>query len=93
MKHKPSLVRPHPCDPLGTQKIYRFPNGYGASIVRFYGSYQYAQGLWELAIIRFHGPDVDSFSLTYDTPITGDVIGYLSDDDVEGYLDEISRLT
>lgn len=52
-----------------------FPNGYGASIVRFDGSYGYEKGLWEVAVMDDSGP-------CYSTPITDDVIGECSEDDV-----------
>lgn len=52
-----------------------FPNGYGASIVRFDGSYGYEEGLWEVAVVTKDG-------LCYDTPITNDVIGNQSEAEV-----------
>ncbi len=42
----------------GIQKLYKFPNGYGASVVRFkrgndmYGSYTDNESEWELAVIN-----------------------------------------
>ena len=35
----------------GVQHTYKFPNGYGASVIRHEGSYGYSQGLWELAVL------------------------------------------
>lgn len=74
----------------GTQRIWRFKNGYGASVVQHSGSYGYSQGLWELAVIEFSSDG--TWSLTYETPITDDVIGYLSEDNVEKHLRKIKRL-
>lgn len=68
----------------GIQMIYTFENGYGASVVSHDYSYG-EQGSWELAVL-------DEGHLTYDTPITSDVLGYLSMDDVIGILDDIKRL-
>jgi len=70
----------------GLQCVVRFPNGYGASVIRHSGSYGGAEGRWELAVI---GPDG---SLAYDTPITSDVKGWLTPADVEGLLDRIAAL-
>lgn len=76
----------------GTQKLFRFKNGYGASVVRHSFSYGTEKGLWELAVIKYIGIGIDDFSLTYDTPITADVIGYLSEIAVEKLLSKIKAL-
>ena len=67
-------------------KKIKFPNGYGASIVR--GPYTYGgpDGLYELAVLDTEG------KLTYDTPVTGDVEGYLTEDNVMSLLKDISEL-
>ena len=88
-KHTQFIDGPHPNDSSGTQRVYRFPNGYGASVVRFRFSYGADRGLWELAVLKFRDSDWD---LTYDTPITNDVIGHLSESDVESTLDQIAAL-
>jgi hypothetical protein len=66
-----------------------FPNGYGVSIVRHNFSYGHRSGLYEMAIIT--GND-DNFELKYDTPITDDVLGYLTEADVEDYMEQVSKL-
>lgn len=76
----------------GTQKIYRFPNGYGASVVRHEFSYGSHRGLSELAVIKFDGPEWMDFKLNYETPITSDVLGYLSEADVADTLKQIQAL-
>ena len=63
-----------------------FPNGYGASVVRNEYSYGGDQGLYEVAVINSNG------ELVYDTPITSDVIGWCSSDDVEKLLIAIQSL-
>ena len=73
----------------GVQKLYKFSNGYGASVVRHSFSYGGDEGLWELAVIRYNG---DHFDIYYSTPIAGDVLGYLSEEDVDAILDEIAAL-
>lgn len=82
---KPILERPHLG---GIQKVYRFKNGLGASVVRFNGSYGYELGLWELGVIKFED---DDWGLTYETSIASDVIGNLSEEEVQLYLSRISR--
>ena len=58
-------------DEIKQQLIFKFDNGYGASVVR--GPYTYGgdSGLFELAVIKFDGNRHD---LVYDTPITNDVL-------------------
>jgi hypothetical protein len=98
---QPTLERPHPAAP-GTQKIYRFDNGYGASVVQFSwgglgGSYGAESGRWELAVLRFTNredfdPNGKNWDLAYDTPITDDVVGHLDDEDVQELLVRIRAL-
>jgi len=92
---QPLIERPHPALG-GVQKLYRFPNGYGASVVQFnfMGAHSYGgdQGLWELAVTKFNGPREDDWEIACDTPITEDVLGWLTDDDVDAKLAEIRAL-
>lgn len=76
----------------GEQKLYRFSNGYGASVVRDWASFGSEKGLWELAVIKYPKPDSDEFILVYDTPITDDVLGSQSVDDIEKLLQRIEKL-
>lgn len=73
----------------GVQMLYRFSNGYGASVVRHSFSYGSAQGFWEIAVIKWSGED---FEIVYDTPITNDVIGYVPESEIKGYLSQIEAL-
>ena len=78
MKHVPMMERElHG----GVQKVYRFQNGFGASVVRHDYSYGGDDRDWELAVLVFYSEDNEDWSLTYETEITDDVIGYLSPDD------------
>lgn len=88
-EHCLHLTRPHPLDQNGEQRIYKFANGYGASVVRFFGSYGVEHHKLELAVLVFEG---DSWKLTYETPITNDVIGHLSPDEVNATLTQIEAL-
>ena len=63
-----------------------FDNEYGASIVQGPYSYGGVDGLYELAVIGKDG------QVTYDTPITGDTIGYLTQEDVTKLMEQIQSL-
>ena len=86
-----TTVKPISVKPLngGTQSLYRFDNGYGASVVQGPYTYGGSQGLWELGVIAWDG---DEYGLTYETPITDDVLGYLGEGDVAEKLQEIAAL-
>lgn len=73
----------------GQQWIFKFENNYGASVVKHYGSYGFEDDLFELAVLYFDGED---YHLTYNTPITNGVIGYLTNEDVIKYLEKIKNL-
>lgn len=75
----------------GTQVIHRFDNGYGASVVQHPHSYGGDEGLFELGVVKFE-EGTDNWRLNYLTPITDDVIGYLTEEGVEDLLDKISKL-
>lgn len=70
--------------------IFKFDNGYGASVVKSTYSYGGNRDLWELAVIEF--VDGDKWEITYDTSITNDVIGYLTDEGVCYILRKIYKL-
>lgn len=74
----------------GAQFIFRCSNNYGASVVRHGFSYGNSEGLWELAVIRFN-EDGDWY-LDYSTPITDDVIGWLTEEKVRDIIIKISEL-
>jgi len=74
----------------GVQYFVRFKNNYGASIVKHDFSYGNKDGLWELAVIKID--ENNNWGLCYTTKITNDVLGYLSDADVNDLLLKISRL-
>jgi hypothetical protein len=74
----------------GVQIVFKFPNNYGASVIRHSGSYGGSQGLYELGVLKFTAPA--KYDLVYDTPITNDVLGWLSVDDILSTLDEIQAL-
>ena len=76
----------HPSGRGGIVSRIKFDNGYGASVVQGPHTYGGEDGLYELAVLDNNG------DLTYDTPITSDVEGYLSEDDVTKLLEQIQKL-
>ena len=86
--HEPIDARP--LESGAIQKVYRFKNNYGASVVKGEHTYGGNEGLWELAVIVFDTSG--GFNLCYTTPITQDVEGHLSDDAVEELLTKIEAL-
>jgi len=88
----------HPADPSGIRAIAKFDNGYAASVIRGPCSYGGPEGHYELAILREAGGD---YSLCYDQTLThpdghavrvDDVLGWLTPDLVDHYLNEIAAL-
>jgi len=77
--------KPHPGNMGGVQAIASFDNGYGASVVKTPYTYGGRDGLYELAVLNNDG-------IAYDTPITNDVLGYLSEKDVTEVLIKIQQL-
>lgn len=73
----------------GVQARTRYPNGYGASVVQFDGSYGSEHGLYELAVLHDDGEDL---RITYGTPISNDVMGWLSPEAVTYQLGRIAAL-
>ena len=74
----------------GVQHVYKFPNKFGASVIKTDYSYGGTKGLWELAVLDI---SIDnSGEITYHTPITQDVIGHLAWKNVESILQEIKEL-
>ena len=74
----------------GVRKLYRFPNNYGASVVRHPYSYGFDENLWELAVIKFES-DTD-WSLCYLTPLTNDVLGHQTEEQITELLNQIEQL-
>lgn len=75
---------------IQTHVVHKFDNGYGASVVCHGCSYGGDQGLFELAVVRFVGEN--RWEITYDTPITDDVIGWLEEYEVDDLLLAIEAL-
>lgn len=68
------------------QTIYKFPNSYGASTIKFKHIYF---GI-EIAVLKF---DKDgNWNISYSTPITNDVIGGLDEETRDEVLQQIFNL-
>lgn len=80
----------------GIQAKVFFGNGYGASVIRGYGSYGYEDGLYELAVLKclYNTPSFKDgdYYICYDSGLTSDVQGYLSPEAVTTLLNQIEAL-
>jgi hypothetical protein len=66
-----------------------YENGYGVSVISNEYSYGGREGLYELAVLK---GDEDNYELCYDTYITNDVIGYLTDSSVQNIIEQVKKL-
>ena len=73
-------------DKVWSRSYMIFDNGYGVSVIRGPHSYGGQKGLYELAVLG-----TDGF-ITYETPVTNDVIGFLKSKDVTKHMIEIQEL-
>ena len=71
---------------VGKKARMTFENGYGVSVVSHTYSYGGKNGLFEIAVLDKDG------NLTYDTPVTNDVIGYLTEEDVTDVMKQVQEL-
>lgn len=69
---------------------FKFENDYGASVIKHYGSYGYEYDLFELAVLDYK--DDEYGELCYNTKITNDVEGYLTNEDVLRLLNRIKKI-
>lgn len=83
-------VRMH--DTVGIRYVFRFPNDYGASVVKFFGSEGYERDLWELAVLLFDFPD--EYYVVYPHQIieNGMTLGNLNEREVYDNLKLIKEL-
>jgi hypothetical protein len=81
----------------GHHGLIFFPNGYGVSVVRFkrpysdrgYGSYTSNENEWEVAVITGTS---DDWELCYNTDITNDVLGHLTEGEVDWVMLQVQQL-
>jgi hypothetical protein len=79
----------HPNHGLGVRATAFFSNGYGVSVIRSKYSYGGEDGFYEAAV--FAG-DAANHALTYDTPVTNDVEGWLSPEAVTEFVQKVEAL-
>ena len=69
--------------PPKEHRIWRFKNWFWFSIVRWYWTYGFEKGLYELAVLK-------DWSLCYSSPLTDDVLWNLTEEDVIKYINLIA---
>ena len=74
----------------GIQYIFHFENGYGASVIQHDYSYGHQYDLWEVAVLK---QTDDKWNICYDSGLTRDVIGCITENGVEQVLSDISTVT
>ena len=65
--------------------LFKFKNGYGASVIKSLYSRGGPEGFYELAVLK-------NGEIIYNTPITNDVVGWLDKNDVAELLKQIEEL-
>jgi len=88
MKFSDLNFNPHP-NWEGVQARHFFDNGYGVSVIQSPNSYGGDEGLYEAAVLKVTD---DDWQITYDTPITSDVLGHQTVEDIDSLLFEIEKL-
>jgi len=78
----------------GMQILFRFPNDYGISLICNSTSYGSDEDKFEIAIIAFHSKEDDNedWDLIYSSPITDDVLGHQSKEDVFDIIEQTIKL-
>ena len=71
---------------VGKKARMNFDNGFGVSVVSHSYSYGGRDGLYEVAVLDSND------ELTYDTPVTNDVIGYLTEEEVSDVMKQVQEL-
>ena len=71
---------------VGKKSRMHFDNGFGVSVVSHSYSYGGRDGLYEVAVL-----DSDD-NLTYETSVTNDVMGYLTEEDVTDVMKQVQNL-
>ena len=74
----------------GIQRIYRFKNNFGLSLVNspMLHSYPFA---WEAAVLEKVSDKGTSFKLTYDTPLTNDIEVFSSVEEANEFITKAAK--
>lgn len=75
----------HPSSIAGTRAVAEFNNGFRASVISGDMFYCSVDKPYEIAVMDKNG-------VTYSTPLTDDVFGYLSEDEANKILSDIEAL-
>jgi len=76
----------------GKCMTFRFPNDWGASVVRHMASKGGKEGFWEVGLISFPYKDDNNFFVRLDTKLMTETQGYLFVDEAIDWLDKIKEL-
>lgn len=76
-------------DGFAQQAVMFFANGYGVSVLIGGSAYGDGSTPYELAVLS---GNTKKWDLRYDTPITDDVLGYLTPEEVTKYMIEVQKL-
>lgn len=80
----------------GVQALVYFSNNYGASVVKHDFSYGNKKGLYEIAVLVKKNlscnNDKGNWIISYHTPITNDVIGSATEQEITKVLQQIAHL-
>jgi len=79
----------HQASSMGGLATAFFPNGYGVSVIFGDMFYSDGAGSYELAVLE---GVKDACDLTYDTPITDDVIGWQSAKQINALMADVAAL-
>lgn len=85
---------------IGIHYLFRFPNGYGASVVKAYGCHGFENDRWELACTLYKTDEINNIDhdeeyvivYPYEIMHGSDVLGNLKDKDVRRILYKIMKL-
>lgn len=85
------LEHEHPSGIGGVQRIYRFNDGHGLSLVNseMLHDYDFA---WEAAVLRDVFDDGSFVCIDYDTGLTDDVEIFMSDEDANYFIERAALL-
>ena len=71
------------------QALQFFNNDYGVSVV--FGPFNYSDNnTYEMAVIKRNADQRQGWEITYQTPITSDVVGYATPEQITKYMQEIA---
>ena len=91
IKHSPIFEAFHK-DEQKYQRVYRFNNGYGASVVQGPKTFGGPEGLWELAVIKFDGEEFYEYDVDENNSVSNEAIGHLGEHEIEPLLVAISHM-